>query len=131
MDIAITLSAQAPVFSLSLADTDLATDDGLKTAVLVSLFTDRRADADDELPDPRSGDRRGCWQDQYLANTGDSLGSRLWLLKRAKQTNETIERAKEYMREAMAWMLEDDVVTAIDVAAEWIERGVLGLSVLQ
>lgn len=37
--------------SLQLNGADLLTDDSLLTAVLISLFTDRRALASDEIPD--------------------------------------------------------------------------------
>lgn len=117
MDIAIGTD-----FALSLTGPDLAADEGLRTAVLVSLFTDRRAEADDELPDG-STDRRGSWDDP-------ERGSRLWLLGREKQTQRTLERAREYAEEALAWLVEDGIARAVTVSAEWVRTGVLGLRVV-
>ncbi len=51
----------------------------LVRAVLISLFTWRRANADDTLPDPR-GFRMGWWGDTYPVVANDRIGSRLWLL---------------------------------------------------
>jgi phage gp46-like protein len=99
-------------------DMDLATDRGLMTAVLLSLFTDRRAELDDKPPSGDPTDLRGWWGDQFAATPGDRIGSRLWLLDRSKSTNETALRAKEYVREALAWMLVDRVVSSIDVTVE-------------
>ena len=70
---------------------DLATDDGLETAVSLSLFTDRRAEDGDALPSG-DADRRGWWGDDFPAVDGDRMGSRLWLLARSKQTPDVLER---------------------------------------
>lgn len=112
---------QPPAIDLALSGYDLTTEDGLRTAVIISLFTDRRAEADDEIPDG-SDDRRGWW--------AGSLGSRLWLLARAKEMPDTLARARAYAIEALQWLIDDDVATAVDVTAEWARRGVLGLRVV-
>lgn len=112
----------------------LAADDGLETAVVLSLFTDRRAEADDELP-AGATDRRGWWGDAIppvvdgAAVDGDRIGSRLWLLSREKQTAETLNRARGYAAEALAWLVADGIAERVDVAAEWVRTGVLGLAV--
>ncbi len=53
----------------------LSLDDGLVTLVLICLFTDSRADADDEIPDG-SGDPRGWPGDTF---SDYQWGSKLWL----------------------------------------------------
>lgn len=100
---------------------DLAAGRDLETAVLISLFTDRRAEPDDVIPDG-SGDPRGWWGDP-------DLGSRLWLLERAKQTEDTRQRAQDYAQEALEWLVEDGVADEVTVVAEWQARGFLGLRV--
>ena len=108
---------------------DLEQEDGLKTAVILSLFTDRRAEAADGLPTGEE-DRRGWWGDLVAAADNDRLGSRLWLLLREKQTPEVLMRAEEYAREALNWLLEDGVAKGIEISAEWVSRGLLGLRVV-
>jgi phage gp46-like protein len=103
---------------LVMIDDDIASDRGLETAVLLSLFTDRRAENDDRPPSGDARDRRGWWGDEFLVPDGDRYGSRLWLLDRSKRTNETVLRAKEYVTEALAWMLEDRVAAGVDVVVE-------------
>ena len=105
----------------------LAADPALTTCVLLSLFLDRRARADDALPDPTGGDRRGWVGDAF--DTTDRIGSRLWLLEREKQTEETRRRAEEYAAEALDWLVEDGLATAVRIAAEWLTTGVLGLRI--
>lgn len=100
---------------------DLVTTDTLQTAVIVSLLTDRLANADDEIPDG-SNDRRGWWADLPLplANAppaGDLIGSRLWLLARRKAVEQTRLDAIAYTQEALAWLLQDGVAAKVDVAA--------------
>lgn len=114
-DLALTWSNVAGNADLSMIDMDLASDRGLETAVLLSLFIDRRAEDDDVPPSGDPRDRRGWWADQFADVAGDLIGSRLWLLDRSKRTNETVLRAKQYVTEALAWMLEDEVVENIDI----------------
>lgn len=113
---------------LSLENLDLVRDSGLQTAVVLSLFCDRRAEDDDALPD-NTGDRRGWWADAYAGVLGDKFGSRLWLLSREKQLPSVLERAREYAEEALAWMIEDGVAQSVKVTAWVVRQGVLGLLV--
>jgi len=89
----------------------LLEEDELQTAVLLSLFTDRAALPDDPLP-TGADDRRGWWGDAML-------GSRLWLLRRAKQTTETLTRAKDYIIEALSWVIDDGIALRVDVLVSW------------
>lgn len=114
---------------LSVEALGLLVDDGLETAVILSLFCDRRAEPDDVLPD-NSGDRRGWWADAYPAALGDKWGSRLWLLAREKQLPSVLARAKEYAEEALAWMVEDGIAASVEVTAEVVKTGTLGLLVV-
>lgn len=117
-DLALVWSSASGDADLTLIDSDLASDRGLMTAVLLSLFTDRRAEPDDVPPSGDPTDRRGSWTDEFAEVEGDLIGSRLWLLARSPRTNETVLRAKEYIREALAWMLEDRVVSRVEPIAE-------------
>ena len=93
----------------------LADDQDLGTAVMLSLFSDRTALADDEIPD--GGPIRGWWADTFRQYP---LGSRLWLLHREKKTERTRRRAEEYAREAMQWFLDAGVASRVDVSAIWV-----------
>lgn len=103
---------------ISYSNGDLVIDDGLETAVLMSLFTDRRAEDDDELPDPNSTDKRGWWGDLVSDIDNDKIGSRQWLLERSKTIDEVLENTKLYAEEALQWMKDDDVVADIEVESE-------------
>ena len=116
------------IFDLDLGDGGSVIDEGLRTAVIISLFSDRRANASDVLPDG-TDDRRGWWGDVYPQVDGDLTGSRLWLLGRAKQIDANLRLAETYAREALQWLLDDGEVTRIDVAASYPRAGVLLLTI--
>lgn len=87
----------------------------LRRAVTISLFSWRRAAADDALDD---ADRQGWWGDCAPTEAGDQIGSRLWLLRRRTLTDETLRDAQDYADEALRWMTDDDIVTTVTVTAE-------------
>jgi len=104
---------------------DLESDEGLETAIIISLFTDRRALSDDPLPDPNSIDRRGWWGDLVSpAVEGDQIGSKLWLLERSKTLESVLQRAQEYAQESLQWLIDDQVAAKVAVSAQ--RQGVVG-----
>lgn len=106
----------------------LATDDGLETAVILSLFSDARAMDDDKLPAGQS-DRRGWWADAWADQPGDRFGSRLWLLRPAKQLQQSLNLARDYAEEALAWMTADGVASRVEVETFIPRDEVLGMIV--
>lgn len=104
----------------------LAEDDGLVTAVIISLFTDRQANADDTLPSGKH--RRGWWGDDFAA-AGDKIGSRLWLNESAKQLGAVLAKDREYALEALQWLLDDGVASAVDVVSSNPRSGVRALDI--
>lgn len=60
-----------------------------------------------ELSYPTSG----AWP----AVQNDRYGSRLWLLQRSKLTNQLVQTVKGYIRECLQWMIDDGVVSRIDL----------------
>jgi phage gp46-like protein len=106
----------------------LQTDDGLETAVIISLWTDARA-TDDELrlAGLPIDDRRGYWGTRF----GNRVlqGSKIWLLARALRTDEALRQCEAYSSEALAWLLEDRVAQSVVTRASW--HGSTGLMVLQ
>lgn len=113
---------------LTVVDSDLACDQGLATAVLLSIFTDRRALDDDDPPSGDSQDRRGWWADQFAEIEGDKFGSRLWLLDRSKRTQESALRANEYAAESLAWLIEDGVCSGVDLEIDPKTALLIGVS---
>ncbi len=103
----------------------LVSGNDLQTAVLISLFTDRQAGPDDVIPDG-SDNPRGWWGD---LGQPYPIGSKIWLRLRSKQTDQTLQLVKGDIAEALDWLIQDQVVARIDVAAEWRRPGLLAATV--
>lgn len=113
---------------MGIENNDLAIDDGLETAVILSLFCDRRA-LDGDIPPDGSDDLRGWWGDATLDDVGDRYGSRIWLVAREKQQEPVLERIRQYALEALQWLIDDRVAERVEVEAEFIARGIAGIRV--
>ena len=98
---------------------DIETDDGLWSAILVSLFTDRRAAADEVL-DPIK--RRG-----WLGNTasdipGDNMGSGLWLYEQSRLTQSVASSIEAEARNALQWLITDGLCNSVVASVERDDR---------
>ena len=116
-DIKLIWNADTQEADIDFVDEDLVRENGLESAVIMSLFTDRRAKEDDTLDD--KNDLRGWWADRLDVDANDDkIGSRIWLLERSKTTNQTTVKLKEYILEALDWMVEDGVAMKVDAEVE-------------
>lgn len=86
----------------------------LKTAIVISLFTDASVNEEDV---PAGELNRGYWGDMDLP-AGESMGSKLWLLKRSKLISDTLNAARDYITEALQWMVDDGLLQAVSVSVE-------------
>lgn len=84
--------------------------DYLPRAVVISLFTWRRADDDDDTELVY-----GWWGDSYPSVANDRIGSRLYLLRRQKITTTTLQQAEEYIQEALEWLVDDGIASDITI----------------
>ncbi|WP_016702010.1 phage GP46 family protein [Pseudomonas chlororaphis] len=96
----------------------------LTRAVLISLFTWRRAADDDPLDDE---ERFGWWGDSFPTVADDRIGSRLWLLRRVKLTRQTQLDAEFYAREALQWLIDDGHCSAVEIISERLDDPRLNL----
>lgn len=117
MDLRVAWNADIPSLDL-VADgiAGLALDEGLSSAVLISLCTYRRAADGDRVPYDGSP-RGGWWGDAVVDDTGEPSGSRRWLLRREKITPDTLRRCEDYDREALGWMLRAGLASSIEITA--------------
>lgn len=99
----------------------------LTRAVLISLFTWRRALTDDPVDDD---ELFGWWGDSYPDIADDRIGSRLWLLRRVKLTDATQRDAEFYANEALRWLLDEGHAIAIEITSEKVDISRLNLTVI-
>jgi phage gp46-like protein len=101
----IALKWNGTIADIDFGELDINSDTSLESAILISLFTDKRVEG-----------QRGTWFDSYEAELGnEELGSRLWLLDREKRVSEIPVRANEYAKEALRWLIQDGIVKSIQV----------------
>lgn len=110
-----------PVSAIFTPGDGLTLGDELLTAVLISLFTDAEARADDVVMDGGE-DPRGWW--------GGPIGSKIWLRTRSKATTVALALVKRDIEQALAWLIEDNVVATIAVLTEWTRPSLLGAQVV-
>jgi phage gp46-like protein len=111
------------VYADVLATYSVELEDTLQTAVIISLFTDRRAGADDKLPVGHV-DRRGWVGEEFAADgfdtRSDPWGSLLWTCYGGKSSQELLERARFAAFEALEWMVRAGVASRVEVTAQWV-----------
>lgn len=83
--------------------------DPLTRAVVISMFTGGGLNL---MTMPTS---RWDGGDTWPAVQNDRYGSRLWLLQRSKLTNQLVQTVRGYIRECLQWMIDDGVVSRIDL----------------
>lgn len=130
-DIRIDWDPEAFAGDWLLAGSTLDATRELVTAVYVALLTWRTANDDDALPaDP--SDRKGWWGDHEAGEIhgGWPIGSRLWLLARAKQTDETRLLAEEYIRELLDPLIEIGLAERYTLAVDWFAPERLGAEIV-
>lgn len=101
------------------AGMNLDTDEGLETAVVVSLFTDDRAQESDDIDPIQSPG--GWWGAKYLDQPG-GLGSRLWLLRRRPLTEDSMVLCSKYAQDALQWMIEAGVASDVSASTSLYAR---------
>ncbi len=89
-----------------------ANNNKLFRAVIISLFTWRRADDSDD-----TDYKWGWWGDNLADVEGDKIGSKLYLIVRNPLTNETMQRAEEYAQQSLQWMIDDEIAKSISITA--------------
>lgn len=108
-------------FDIDIRRWEIEYDDGLETAVLTSLFSNRRVEAS-ELQ--RGEVERGGWWGDAVANENRSLtGSRLWrIIDRGKATAEALEEVREACLEALQWLIDDMIAESVVVETSYLNR---------
>jgi len=99
--------------SIDPATGDLLATEGFDTSLKMSLFEERRADRQEMIPSER---RRGWWANELFDEAAFEIGSKLWLIDQARLNQETLNRAIDYARQALQWLINDNHVEAVEVS---------------
>lgn len=113
------------LYDLVVNENDFQKVDGLQTAILVSLFTDKRAPASSVLDPAR---RRGWVGNILTAQSGRELGSLLWLYEQSRLTIDIRNAVIAETRAALNWLIEDGI--ALSVKVNLLDEAETGISLL-
>ncbi|MCJ2067745.1 phage GP46 family protein [Methylobacterium sp. J-030] len=122
----ITVAPHAVTFDWLLGDAAEEAEDELRSAVIIALATDRRAEDDDALPSPGDTNRRGWWGDTNADVLFDAwpIGSRIWLLSRTKITGPeakagaTVAHVQTYLNECLQPFVDAEIASAFTANPE-------------
>lgn len=87
---------------------DFMLADGLEAAIITSVFSDRRARAD-EVPDATK--RRGWIGNLVSEVPGDNFGSGLWLYEQSRLTAATENGVRTEAQQALDWMTDEALIS--------------------
>ncbi len=94
---------------------DFKLTDGLDTAILMSLLIDKRAD-ESEVFEPEL--RRGWIGNEQNEDEDYDIGSKLWLIYQARANQNTLNRAIDYAKDGLIWMINDGLIKDVQVTGE-------------
>jgi phage gp46-like protein len=102
-------------YDLSLNDDgSLAVTDGLNSSLIVSFFTDARAE-ETEVSNPFY--RRGWWGNLFTQDDQPEYGSKIWLIDQAIMSDDTVNDAISYVQQAYDWLLSQNYADQVNVNA--------------
>lgn len=102
-------------------DGDFLLTEGFETAILMSMFCERRASAS-EVPNIES--RRGWWGNKVGNIDNYEIGSKLWLLVQSRRDTNALNLIKSYITDGFQWMLEDNYIDSLKVDSMFIVDGI-------
>lgn len=119
IDIKLKHNSNISGYDISFEGDDAEKENGLESAIIISLFTDQRVDGE-----------RGFWGDSLA---GESWGSKLWTLSREKLSEQTRIRFEDYVKESLQWLIKEKIAKGLSVKSEIIspESIYLELSILK
>ena len=100
-------------------DGDVQSEESLDTAILVSLFTDRRVS---ESEQPNEYKRRGWIGNE--STPGIQMGSKVWLYEQARITNTTLSGIADAATDCLQWMVEQGIAKNVSASASSTSTGV-------
>jgi len=99
------------------ASGDFELDTTIENPINASMLTNARADVSEV---PIAKDRGGWWGNELFETIGHQFGSKLYLLKQRRFTEETKNIATDYIRKGLQWLIDDGIVKDINVTATLI-----------
>lgn len=121
IDIALFQDKSTGLYDVEFANGDFVTVDSFDTSLTVSLMADARASSSQV---PRAELRRGWWGNQFNDDPSFEVGSKLWLLSQARKTQDTLNSAIDFAKNALQWVINDNHAKGINVTGKPTDTGI-------
>ena len=109
-------------WDINFTNGDFEMTEGLDTALYLSVFSNKRASASQVT---ESILRRGHFTNEFSQVAGYEVGSLLWLYtEQAKNTSNILSLIEGSVYDGLKWMIEDKIISKIDIAASKSGTGV-------
>jgi len=92
---------------------DIETENFFDTAILMSIFCERRATASEV---PQSHQRRGWIGNEQ--GDGFEIGSKLWLFEQSRVTRSLLSDIEKVVFNSLSWLIDDNYAVNIEAKAE-------------
>lgn len=109
----VSLSKTSRGYDINVLNGDIEALDNFKTAIEVSLFSDGRAD-ESQVFLPQA--RRGWIGDVVTPVEGQNFGSLLWLVQQERLTQSTLNKAINFCRLALQWLVDQEKASNVSVS---------------
>ena len=91
--------------------------DAFTTTLIITALGEKRADNSEQ---PVNYLQRGWWGNTLNNNPGIEIGSKMWLLYQARNTQKTLNLAVDFLRNAFGWYTKNQYAQALEVTGEFL-----------
>jgi phage gp46-like protein len=122
MTIDIKFKQIAGNWDIDFSNGDIEMTNGLDTALYLSVLGEKRASPSQVT---EATLRRGHFTNEFNDVVGYEVGSLLWLyIKQAANSDKNLSLAQGAVYDGLKWMIEDKIVSKIDVVATRVKGGI-------
>lgn len=109
-------------YDIDFENGDFALTDGLDTAILLSIFAEKRATRS-QVEDPLK--RRGHFSNEFASVEGYQVGSTQWLFtEQAENSESNTTQLENSIKDGLRWFVDDKICKKINVNANQKSNGV-------
>lgn len=105
------------IYDLEIDGADLRAAINLRTAIIISLFSDGRSLESDIIPNSR-----GWAGDSIKLQDETNIGSRLWLLFQRKTTDDLLPEIEGFVIDSLQWLLNRNIAEEVIVDAQFLSK---------
>ena len=116
------IKSKNEIYDIDFENGDFALTDGLDTAILLSIFAEKRA-SKEKVTDPLK--RRGHFSNEFANIEGYQVGSTQWLFTEQSENSESnTTQLENSVKDGLRWLVDDKICKKVIVKATQQSSGV-------